>query len=242
MQERIQINSQPLEEDLFAKYVFEVWNGLSPTSDYAQSPRYLQLLFLTSVHAFIRQQVDIAIYETHNGGEFDATNIFSQSAATGVTTIGIDHIAQLGPTVENIAWHKAGIFRKGSPAFSTRQIPVVATVLKRRAIEKETTLEFIDTDPIIPADATTLKTDVQRLNSSLALALTNACLKQRAPLEYSGLTSEDIKSGVEDFFWPGRFHQIIDENHQWFLDGAHNDLSVLKAAQWFSAVSPQMQR
>ena len=246
MQERIQINSRPLEEDLFAKYIFEVWNGLSPTSNLSQGPsqgpRYLQLLFLTSVHAFIRQQVDVAIYETHNGGEFDATNIFSQPATTGITTIGIDHIAQLGPTVENIAWHKAGIFRKGIPAFSTRQIPIVTTVLEQRAIEKETSLEFIDIDSTVPFDAKTLKTDVQRLNSSLALALTNAYLKQRAPLEYSGLTWEDVKSGIEDFFWPGRFHQIFDGNHQWFLDGAHNDLSISKAAQWYSAVSLQLQR
>ena len=242
VQERIQINSRPLEEDQFARYVFEVWNGLSSTSDPSQGPRYLQLLFLTSVHAFIREQVDVAIYETHNGGEFDATNIFPQPAATGIATIGMDHIAQLGPTIENIAWHKAGIFHKGTPAFSTRQIPAAAPVLERRATEKETSLEFIDTDPRIPADAATLKTDVQRLNSSLALALTDACLRQRAPLEYGGLTSEDIKSGVEDFFWPGRFHQIVEGDHQWFLDGAHNDLSVLKAAQWFSAVCAQMQR
>ncbi|MCJ1314214.1 hypothetical protein MMC25_007894, partial [Agyrium rufum] len=241
IQERIQINSRPLEEDQFARYVFEVWNGLSSMSDPSQGPRYLQLLFLTSVHAFIRERVDVAIYETHNGGEFDATNIFSQPAATGIATIGMDHLAQLGPTIENIAWHKAGIFRKGSPAFSTRQIPAAATVLERRAAEKETTLEFIDIDLIIPADAATLETDVQKLNSSLALALTNAFLQQRAPSAYGGLTPEDIKSGVEEFFWPGRFHQIDEGNHQWFLDGAHNDLSILKAAQWFSAISTRTQ-
>ena len=242
IQERIQINSRPLEEDRFARYVFEVWNGLSLKKDPSQGPRYLQLLLLTSVHAFIQEQVDVAIYETHHGGEFDATNVFPQPATTGIATIGMDHVAQLGPTIENIAWHKAGTFHTGSPAFSTRQIPIVATMLERRAAEKETTLEFIDTDPKIPTDAATLKTDVQKLNSSLALALTNAYLKQKAPSEYGSLTSEDIRSGVEDFFWPGRFHQIVNGNYQWFLDGAHNDLSVLKAAQWFSAVSPQMQR
>ena len=242
VQERIQINSRPLEEDQFARYIFEVWNGLSSTSATSRRPRYLQLLFLASVHAFIQEQVDVAIYETHHGGEFDATNVFSQPVVTGITTIGMDHIAQLGPSIENIAWHKAGIFRKGSPAFSTRQIPAATIVLEQRAVEKETSLEFIDIDPVIPTDAVTLTTDVQRLNSSLALALTNAYLNQKASHEHGSLTLEDIKLGVEDFFWPGRFHQIIDGDYQWFLDGAHNDISVLKAAQWFSAVSPQAQR
>ena len=242
VQERVQINSRPLSEDLFTKYLFEVWYGLASANDPFKGPRYLQLLFLTSVHTFVRERVDVAIYETHHGGEYDATNIFPHPAATGITTIGLDHIVQLGPTIENITWHKAGIFRKGTPAFSTRQVSAATAVLERRVVEKETTLEFIDIDPRIPINALTLKSDVQRLNSSLALALTNSYLKQRAPSKYSKLAPEDVKSGVDNFFWPGRFHQITDGNHQWFLDGAHNDLSVLKAAEWFAAATPETQR
>ena len=239
VQERVQINSRPLSEDLFTKYVFEVWTGLSSARDPSKGPRYLQFLFLISVHAFIQENVDVAIYETHHGGEHDATNIFHQPAATGITTIGMDHVEQLGPTIENIAWHKAGIFRKGTPAFSTRQVPAAAAILEQRATEKETTLEFIDVDSQISTNALTLKSDVQRLNASLALALTNTLLKKRT---LGRLTPEDVKSGVENFFWPGRFHQITDGNHQWFLDGAHNDLSVLKAAQWFAAAALETQR
>ena len=242
IQERVQINSHPLSEDLFAKYVFEVWDRLSLASDPSKGPRYLQLLFLTSVHAFIQEKVDVAIYETHNGGEYDATNIFPQPAATGIATIGMDHVVQLGPTIENIAWHKAGIFHKGTSAFATLQVPAATAILERRAAEKDTTLEFIGVDPQIPTSVSTLKTDVQRLNASLALALTNTFLAERAPSGYSRLTQQDVNSGVENFFWPGRFHQITDGNHQWFLDGAHNDLSVLKAAQWFAAAAPETQR
>ena len=239
IQERIQIDSRPLSEDLFAKYAFEVWNGLSSASDPSKGPRYLQFLFLISVHTFIKEKVDVAIYETHNGGEHDATNVFPQPIATGIATIGMDHVAQLGPTIENVAWHKAGIFRKGTPAFSTRQVPAAAAVLEQRATEKGTTLEFIDTDPEIPINALTLKSDVQRLNSSLALALTNALLNKRV---LDRLTPADVKSGVENFFWPGRFQQIKDGKYQWFLDGAHNDISVMKAAEWFAAAAPETQR
>ena len=242
VQERVRINSQPISKEAFTKYVFEVWNRLSLSDHPSQGPRFLQLMMLISVHAFIREKVDVAIYETHNGGEYDATNLFQKPVATGITTIGMDHIAQLGPSIENIAWHKAGIFKNGSPAFSTLQESAASTVLQRRATEKEVTLKFVNIDPALSANARTLRSDVQKINSSLALALAGAFLNDKAPKDSSSLTSHDILQGVEQFSWPGRFHQIVNGNHQWFLDGAHNELSVQKAAQWFAETVPEMQR
>lgn len=211
--------------------MFEVWHGLS--GKISPGPRYLQLLLLISVHAFLREGVDAAIYETHNGGEYDATNVIQKPVVTGVTPIGMDHVEQLGPLIENIAWHKAGIFKHGSPAFSTFQEPAAATVLQQRANEKNVALQFIDVNPTLPRNAMALKPEVQRTNCSLAIMLASTFLKLKSPQDYSILTSQDILQGIEQFSWPGRFHHIVDGNHQWFLDGAHNELSIQKAAQWF---------
>ncbi len=84
----------------------------------------------------------------------------------------------------------------------------------------------------LPYNALTLKPEVQRTNCSLAIALASTFLKVKAPRDFC-LTSQDILQGIEQFSWPGRFHHIVDGNHQWFLDGAHNELSIQKAAQWF---------
>lgn len=197
---------------------------------------------LVSVHAFIREAVDVAIYETHNGGEYDATNVFTKPVATGITTIGMDHVEQLGPTIEMIAWHKAGIFKHGSPAFAALQKPEAAKVLQQRAMDKEVALKFVTVDPALPANTRALKPEVQKTNSSLALALVGAFLEEKATKQRRDLTSKDILHGIEQFSWPGRFHQIVDGNHQWFLDGAHNELSVQKAAHWFAVTAPEMQR
>lgn len=229
-----------MPENLFAKYVFEVWNGLS--GKISPEPRYLQLLYLVSVHAFIRERVDVAIYETHNGGEYDATNVIQKPIVTGITTIGIDHVEQLGPAIENIAWHKAGIFKRGSPAFSTLQEPAAAAVLQQRASEKNVALKFIDLDPTLPCKAFVLKPEVQRTNCSLAIALAGTFLKVKAPEEHCILVSQDVLRGIEQFSWPGRYHHIVDGNHQWFLDGAHNELSIQKAAQWFVETTSEGQR
>ena len=59
------------------------------------------------------EDVDVAIIETNHGGEFDSTNFVTEPVVTAITTLGMDHIEQLGPTQANIAWHKAGIFKKG---------------------------------------------------------------------------------------------------------------------------------
>jgi len=44
----------------------------------------------------------------------------------------------------------------------------------------------------------------------------------------------DISQGIEAFSWPGRFEVIIDNSNLWFLDGAHNEMSITHAAQWFA--------
>ena len=59
------------------------------------------------------------------GGKYDCTNIIRNPIACGITTLDIDHTAILGKTVEEIAWHKAGIMKEGSIAFTDGDIPKV---------------------------------------------------------------------------------------------------------------------
>ena len=232
VQERIQINSQPVQKESFARYVFEVWTKLD--SQTLPKPRYLQLLMLIAVYTFIKENVDVAIFEAHSGGEYDATNIFAHPTATGITAIGMDHTLQLGPNVENIAWHKSGIMKVGAPAFSIGQEHQIATILRRRANEKKVLLKFVNDDTVNNSDVPALKTTVQRRNASLAQELANAFLTQKQPTSYHELTPQDLRKGAEHFKWIGRFQQIIHGNHRWFLDGAHNEMSVPYTAQWFA--------
>lgn len=239
IRERIQIDSKPVSKDLFAHYVFEVWEALTSSTgqekvQLEEKPRYLQLLALLSMHIFIKERVDAAIYETHNGGEYDATNVFSHPAATGITSIGMDHVEQLGPSIQNISWHKAGIMKHGSPAFSSPQVPEAAAILQQRATDKGVKLSFVTVDPSLPLDSSNLKPETQKVNCSLALTLAARFLKAYAPEGSRDLNADDIVHGVERFSWIGRYHQIIDGTKHWYLDGAHNEMSIEKAAHWFA--------
>lgn len=41
---------------------------------------------------------------------------------TGITALGIDHVVVLGTTIKEIAWHKAGIYKVGSPPPATAPV------------------------------------------------------------------------------------------------------------------------
>ncbi|KAE8154567.1 folylpolyglutamate synthase [Aspergillus avenaceus] len=235
VRERIQINDQPISEDRFTRYFYEVWDRLFGQGvENVRQPRYLQFLALLAFHTFIREEVDAAIFEVHHGGEYDATNVISRPVATGVVSLGLDHVDQLGPAIENVAWHKSGIFKSGAPAFSVPQDAGPAEVMRSRAEERGTSLTFVESDESVPRVETgILGVPVQRLNCSLALGLSRALLRQKAPDQR--ITPEDIARAVDSVSWPGRFEVISKGKSQWFLDGAHNTLSLGQAAQWFAS-------
>ncbi|MEZ6188134.1 MAG: hypothetical protein R3F62_24390 [Planctomycetota bacterium] len=64
---------------------------------------------------FARQGVELAVHETGVGGRFDLTQGLDLALAV-ITDLGLDHQKALGPTLAEIAWHKAGILRPGVPA------------------------------------------------------------------------------------------------------------------------------
>ncbi len=180
----------------------------TPTLDI---PRYLQLLALLLFHVFIKEKVDVAIYETHLSGEFDATNVIGMPLVTAITPIAMDHVSLLGPIIQRIAWHKAGIFKQGSLAFSALQDPDVVTVLEQRAAEKGAVLEFVSIDSVLPTNAAVLKPKVQRINCSLALVIFRAWLSLKVPRGQSSMQDIIIR-GIKQFSWPGRYQQLTERD------------------------------
>lgn len=235
--ERIRLGAQPISESLFAKYFFEVWDKFGDETDL---PRYLQLMTLVSFHAFLSEKVDVAIYETHCGGEYDATNALTPSV-TGITCIGLDHVGALGPSITDVAWHKAGIFHHSASAFSSPQQDNVAKVLRARAAEKSVSLDFTGIDARVREDVAALKPHVQKINFSLAISLVNSFLESQ-PSPSSFLTQGDIDEAARLLDWPGRFQVIRDGKLEWYLDGAHNELSIPIAAEWYAGAAVNSMR
>ena len=81
---------------------------------------------------FADEGVEAAVIETGLGGRLDSTNVISPELAV-VTTIGLDHCAQLGHTLAAIAGEKAGIFKPGVPALVGESGPETDPVFDDKA-------------------------------------------------------------------------------------------------------------
>lgn len=64
---------------------------------------------------FSRQKVDWGVIEVGMGGRLDSTNVVEPEVSV-ITSIGLDHVKQLGSTYDAIAREKGGIIKPGRPA------------------------------------------------------------------------------------------------------------------------------
>lgn len=258
VRERIRIDGAPISEQLFARYFFELWDRfetaaskdmesdvLSATGEIA--PGYFRYLTLLALHAFRQEGVKTAIMECGIGGEYDSTNILPADAVavSAITSLGIDHTAMLGETIDEIAWHKAGIMKEGVPAFTVDQRPEAQAVLDKRAAEKRVELNVVEMLPQLKSGflAPGLLGDFQNANASLATAVAASYLHhvgvtENVPLteELSNSTTglpEQFMDGIETVHWPGRCEIRKDGNLEWYIDGAHTMESIEAAGEWF---------
>ncbi|EAU84902.2 tetrahydrofolylpolyglutamate synthase [Coprinopsis cinerea okayama7 len=244
VRERIRINGVPISEELFAKYLFEVWNRLQENTTRAHEstsvmPGYFRFVTLLAFHAFLESKVDATVLEVGVGGTYDSTNIVPKPVVTAVSALGIDHVAVLGKTLEDIAWQKAGIYKDGVPALTVNQPESALKVLKERAQElKASAFKVIETIPEVTTTKLGLAGDHQIENANLAIHVVRQFLeemKQTVPGTDTSLNAIE-KAGLESTKWPGRCQQVDDPRRPqttWFLDGAHTVESLRCCFRWF---------
>ena len=196
-------------------------------------PGYPSFLTLLALYIFVQEKMDVVIMETGIGGENDSTNIITRPSATGITALGIDHVNVLGNNISSIAWHKAGIFKQDSPAFTVDQDEPALEVLRRRSSEKGVAGELLIVDEeVVDRFGLVIDPDMsfQRRNASLAIVLAETYLKQ---LEPTFTMTQALARSLERTILPGRCEIIPRFNNIWFLSVAHNEMSMEQTSHWF---------
>jgi len=245
--ERIRINSVAISEDHFAEYVFEVMDKLKKSENLERDgmPTYFRFMTLMALHYFMSKDVKIAILEVGVGGEYDSTNIIVKPLAVGITTIHLDHQSQLGYTLPEIAWHKAGILKEKACAFTVTQENTVFEVIAERARAARVGITTVQDLPWLATDFIASKGYLQNaaMASHLALAVLGRLSGSESVHQVIDFDSPDeftsslILAGLERSRLPARGEVYQAEEATYYFDGAHTvesvDLAVFNFRQKF---------
>ena len=190
---------------------------------------------------FASEQVDVAIMEVGMGGLLDSTNV-CQPILTGITTIGLDHVALLGDSLEAIAEQKAGIIKQGVPLVTGNIVPEALAVIDQIAEEKQAARIVYGRDyqvshheSIITGEVFDYSSSVRQgcfqtgllglhqiENAGMAVALLDSyCKETGQKLPDNALVAQ----ALEETRWPGRL-EVVSRDPLMILDGAHNPHAI----------------
>merc|ERR1711962_1803708 len=249
--ERIRIDGKPLSQDDFAKHFWEVYDKVVRYQD--DKPAYFKFLTILAFNVFIKEKVDVAVIEVGIGGLYDSTNVIDRPIAVGITLLDYDHVKVLGHTIEEIAWHKAGIMKPGTVAMvNPNQPPSALHVIKERAndigcqVYTVPRLENYNWSNFPPEELGLFK-EVHADNASLALQLARYFLTRAPPT--GGANPSPIMDTCKPFQlewrkdnrkklvnWPGLSQTVCQGSKLFFLDGAHTKQSMWACRKWFLAL------
>jgi dihydrofolate synthase/folylpolyglutamate synthase len=233
--EKLQLDGQLISAKTYARLANVILDELDRWNARGEDPLTYGEAWIALMALYFRdQKVDFAVVEVGAGGRFDLTNVLTPVLSV-VTSVGIDHTNTLGETIEDIAWHKAGIIKAGAPAISAVAAPSARAIMRHEADEVGTTLLQLETaheitDFRIGAGRTSwteratgeqfeigLAGEFQAVNGHVAV---NAARTLReAAFE---IDDAAIREGLRNARIPGRAEYVQDRVTV-LLDGAHNE-------------------
>lgn len=219
--ERVQVDRRPLTDAEILAYV----NELRPVAERIGAgsaddhPSFFEFMTAMAFLQFARERVDAAVIEVGMGGRLDATNVVIPEV-TVITSIGLDHMEQLGHTFGLIAAEKAGIVKPGVPLVLGRVPEEAESVIRRIAQERDAPVHSVREtfgEAIAGYPETNLSGDCQRWNAATA-TLAARLLRGRFP----GASDAVVAAALADVVWPGRWQRLPVGDREVILDASHN--------------------
>ncbi len=228
--ERIRVAGKLISEDALTEILDEVWdkNDRTPIT-------YFEITTVAALLAFAQAKADWTLLEVGLGGRLDATNVIEKPALTVITPVDFDHQQFLGETLEEIAFEKAGILKRGVPCIVAPQHGVVMDVIERQAArvgapllaygqhwhvsEENGRLVYQDETGGLDLPRPRLLGAHQIMNGGVALA----------GLRSLGMGEASYEPALTEATWPARMQRLrtgplveaADQAELW-VDGGHN--------------------
>lgn len=175
-----------------------------------------EVLTAMALEFFSRVQVDIAVIEVGMGGRLDSTNVV-KPLVTVINNIGLEHMAYLGSTLQEIASEKAGIMKPGIPCI-TMNGDEAFSIIHAKSEEIGCPLLRIYPDSVQVMDSKPDSIDMvfrdeiytisipgrhQANNAALAIAAVSMLP------DYHDVIEDHISEGLESVSWPCRMQKMI---------------------------------
>lgn len=209
-----------------------------------------ELLTATAFEIFNREKIEVGIIEVGLGGRHDATNVLEYPAVTIITKIGEDHQSLLGNTLEEIAYQKAGIMKKGVPCIvdGSNLLHIIDVFMRNAATVEAASVTIILPEfkefnaiwsmvPYVAYDVqeqhmnnqvwTVLPKDNFEVHQQMNICLAFQAIKEVLGQSYPSLDARALLPAIEQTVWPGRLQTLsieplVGTKQNILLDGAHN--------------------
>jgi len=238
--ERIQIDAEPITDDNFAESL-EVVRLAAEHGEVSAS--WFDLMTATAFRTFSDAAVDVMVIEVGMLGRYDSTNVVN-SVVSVVTNISKDHTDGAPGWREKVALEKAGIVKPGStlvigdvdddlqhffvdegPATVLRYGPQIELVTNGLGVGGRV-IDVRTTRDVYEAMMVSLHGRHQGVNAALAIGAAEAFLE--APLDHEHLTTALGQAKMR-----GRF-EVLAVEPLIVVDGGHNPQGARTAAKTFA--------
>jgi dihydrofolate synthase/folylpolyglutamate synthase len=161
VRERFRVDTQPIAVD----DVLAGLDALGPHIERVEQATGEMVTFFEAstalcLWAFARARIHTGVIEVGMGGRFDATNVIDAGVAV-LGRVQMDH-PQLGATIGEVAWEKAGIIGPGATVVSANPVGPAAHVIGHEVAERGARLHVLDRD--FGVTGRTLTPSGQRIN------------------------------------------------------------------------------
>ncbi len=261
--ERIRVQGEWADDALVAQALSDVRPHVEAAAAAGEQATFFEIHTVAALLTFAATECDVAVLEAGMGGRLDATSAAEAKCVT-LTSLSLDHTAQLGTTVEAVAREKAEAarpgqllvcgHRPGAPAGPSSALPIVEEICRERAspllvlgrdFDVEDVLTAYSRDTGAVCTSFTLRHAGHRIHLATPLLgahqARNAAVAAVTALEtewaHGKVTEGDVRKGLRSTRLQARLEPI--STHPLVLvDGAHSPASCAALAHTVKAAIP----
>lgn len=216
--EQFRIDGKPMAKKLYAR-------AFGQALSFADGATRFEAETAGALYAFALAGCEYAVVECGLGGTYDATNAVLKKEAAVITSIGLEHTAVLGGTLEEICRHKSGIIKNCPAVVSGFQPEEVIKYFEKLNVVFSDKPEITGANSFIYGGQNyvlSMRGGVQPYNAAVAIEVAKL-LKIGENAIYSGVKATNLC---------GRTEIIEARGRTYILDGAHNPAAMLPLADF----------